>query len=172
MVVKSENFHPVSSAVRQSPETALKMRSTPVFTYKIEAGDTFYDVGTRCDSNQDVIRMLNPGVNPTTLQIGQVIDVPSPVVVAPVGSNSENQINPIISSATGTIGALVGSYTEYSGPATAFPDPSRWAMYDNLRAKNCDLLRHHNSPMRSVLLEMQSKLLLGSRMLMPEPFYV
>ncbi|KAK8203050.1 extracellular protein 6 [Phyllosticta capitalensis] len=45
--------------------------------YKIKAGDTFYLLGRRYRSSEGQVRAVNPGVNPNTLQIDQVITLVS-----------------------------------------------------------------------------------------------
>ena len=43
------------------------------YTYEIQSGDSFYDISQRygCD-----VTVLNPGINPTSLQVGDKINVP------------------------------------------------------------------------------------------------
>ncbi|EFJ41578.1 chitinase, lysozyme, partial [Volvox carteri f. nagariensis] len=45
-------------------------------TYTIQPGDTFWAIAQRRGTTVDVIQSLNPGVVPTRLQVGQVINVP------------------------------------------------------------------------------------------------
>ncbi|EFJ41579.1 chitinase, lysozyme [Volvox carteri f. nagariensis] len=45
-------------------------------TYTIQAGDTFWALAQRRGTTVDVIQSLNPGVDPTRLQVGQFINVP------------------------------------------------------------------------------------------------
>ncbi|KAK7510611.1 extracellular protein 6 [Phyllosticta citriasiana] len=48
-----------------------------VTPYKIKAGDTFFILGRRYRSSEGQIRAVNPGVNPNTLQVDQVITLVS-----------------------------------------------------------------------------------------------
>ncbi|KAK7532170.1 extracellular protein 6 [Phyllosticta citribraziliensis] len=51
--------------------------SADLTPYKIKAGDTFYILGRRYRSSEGAIRAVNPGVNPNTLQVDQVITLVS-----------------------------------------------------------------------------------------------
>lgn len=44
--------------------------------YEIQAGDTFFIVGQEYNVTVDAIRAVNPCVDPTTLEVGQEIDIP------------------------------------------------------------------------------------------------
>jgi len=46
------------------------------FPYTIKPGDTIYSIAQRYNTTVDAIMMLNPGLNPYNLQVGQVICVP------------------------------------------------------------------------------------------------
>jgi LysM repeat protein len=47
-------------------------KSVSSCTYTIQAGDTFWAIANSRGTTVDVIQALNPGVSPTSLQIGQV----------------------------------------------------------------------------------------------------
>lgn len=44
--------------------------------YTIKSGDNFYDLARRYNTTVEAIMKANPGVNPNTLQIGQIICIP------------------------------------------------------------------------------------------------
>ena len=44
--------------------------------YTIRSGDNFYDLARRYNTTVEAIMRANPGVNPNTLQIGQIICIP------------------------------------------------------------------------------------------------
>ncbi len=46
------------------------------FTYTVKPGDTIYSIAQKYNTTVDAIMMLNPGLNPYNLQVGQVICVP------------------------------------------------------------------------------------------------
>lgn len=122
-------------------DTVVKMQGTAPFTYAIQDGYTFYGVAARWNSNPDVIKTLNPGVDPAALQFGQMINVPSPVNSIQINTNKQHLF---VSSGGG--GSVRGGYVSYLGPASAVPDPCRWALYEDLWARNCDLMGHRDSP--------------------------
>lgn len=45
-------------------------------SYTIKSGDNFYDLAIRYNTTVEAIERANPGVNPNTLQIGQIICIP------------------------------------------------------------------------------------------------
>lgn len=45
-------------------------------TYEIQAGDTFFIVGQEYNVTVDAIRAVNPCVDPSTLEVGQEINIP------------------------------------------------------------------------------------------------
>lgn len=47
-------------------------------TYKIQKGDTYYSIGRQFGVSMNAIQQANPGVDPTRLQLGQVINIPAP----------------------------------------------------------------------------------------------
>lgn len=57
------------------PTAACPPGLTP---YVIRSGDTLYRIAQRFGTSVDAIRRANPGVNPNSLQVGQLICVPSP----------------------------------------------------------------------------------------------
>ncbi|HEX3044483.1 MAG TPA: LysM domain-containing protein [Bacillota bacterium] len=56
------------------PPTTCPAGST---TYSIRAGDSLYRIALRLNTSVAAILALNPGINPTSLQIGQVICIPT-----------------------------------------------------------------------------------------------
>jgi LysM repeat protein len=51
--------------------------------YSIQRGDTYYSIGKQFGVSMQAIKDANPGVEPTRLQVGQTINIPSPTPVAP-----------------------------------------------------------------------------------------
>lgn len=100
-------------------------------TYKIEPGDTFSVVANRYGSSASKIERLNPGVNPSALQVGQIINVPQKPPPIPL----------TVPQTGGVGGCLVG----YRGPFQNFPPPECWASYEQLWAHNSKLMQHSNS---------------------------
>lgn len=49
---------------------------TGTMAYTIRSGDNFYDLARRYNTTVEAILKANPGVNPNTLQIGQIICIP------------------------------------------------------------------------------------------------
>lgn len=45
--------------------------------YTIKAGDTLYELAREFNTTVDAILMVNPGLEPTNLQIGQKICMPT-----------------------------------------------------------------------------------------------
>ncbi len=58
--------------------------------YEIKAGDTFYSLAKFYNISLDDLKEANPGVNPESLQEGQIICIPLavPPVTCPAGSRS------------------------------------------------------------------------------------
>lgn len=115
-------------------------------TYKIESGDTLSTIAEKEGISLDALEQANPGINPTTLQIGQVINLldggsdhsPStqhPLHPAPNGA--------IPGSTGGSNGG--GGYVNYSGPASSFPGQNEWASYEILWKQNTALMKFHDS---------------------------
>ena len=50
---------------------------TGTFAHTVKSGETFYNLASRYNVSVDSIIKANPGVNPNTLQIGQVVCIPS-----------------------------------------------------------------------------------------------
>ncbi|KAK7696878.1 hypothetical protein SLS64_014116 [Diaporthe eres] len=57
----------------------------------------------------------NPGVNPQTLQVGQVLNLPSGGSAPP---------------SSGGGSSVGGGFVEYGGPTSNFPDPANWASWE------------------------------------------
>ncbi|KAL8975986.1 MAG: hypothetical protein Q9205_007923, partial [Flavoplaca limonia] len=120
-------------------------------SYTIQSGDTFWAIAQKLGISVDALQAANPGVNPSLLQIGQTINLPG-------GGNNNNNNNgsdkppPPPSGGNGSIvGATGGSngggdFIPYSGPASAYPDPSQWASYTFLWAQNSRLMLLNSSP--------------------------
>lgn len=103
-------------------------------SYTIKAGDTLFSIAQAHGITLAALEAANPGVDPTKLQVGQVINLPG-------GSGSA----PPPSGGTG--------YVNYSGPASNFPDPSQWATYDNLWNTNQRLMKLHDSDSEVALIK-------------------
>ena len=133
---KSQSAHPETShPAPKKPE--LKPKPQPQhhkMSYTIVSGDTFFSIAQAHGTSVAAIEAANPGVNPSALQIGQVISLPGAG-----GSSSGNGG----SSGGPSVG---GGYVSYSGPASNFPDPSTWAPYDTLWSQNSTLMALNDSP--------------------------
>ena len=67
-----------TAATRPKPTTthsATTAPETPHETYTIRAGDTLGIVADRYDTSVEALVELNPGIDPTSLQVGQEIRV-------------------------------------------------------------------------------------------------
>ncbi|KAL9596793.1 MAG: hypothetical protein Q9219_005552 [cf. Caloplaca sp. 3 TL-2023] len=119
-------------------------------SYTIKAGDTFWSIAQSLHISVDALQAANPGVNPTTLQVGQTINVPGSGDNHNNNNGNGNNGNnggggdgKIVGATGGTSGG--GGYESYSGPASNFPDPSRWASYDFLWKQNSALMKYNDS---------------------------
>lgn len=74
----TDNWGQWSSNVAPTPvpPPSPTPQPTGVTQYKIQAGDTFWALESENGWTHGTLINLNPGVNPNTLQIGQVINVP------------------------------------------------------------------------------------------------
>ena len=104
-------------------------------SYTIVSGDTFFSIAQAHGTTVAAIEAANPGVNPSGLQIGQVINLP--------GAGSSSGGSGGGSSGGSSVG---GGYVAYSGPASNFPDPGTWASYDTLWSQNSTLMALNDSP--------------------------
>lgn len=105
--------------------------------YTIVGGDTFTTIAARYNTDVATIQRLNPGVVPTSLQVGQVINVPNkaaPPIPITVPNNPISNPTPV-----------GGAFVNYSGPASSFPNPSSWATYASLWTFNSGLMKYSNS---------------------------
>ncbi|KAI4170988.1 MAG: hypothetical protein LQ346_008793 [Caloplaca aetnensis] len=117
-------------------------------SYTIQSGDTFWAIAKKLGLSVDALKAANPGVDPSSLKVGQVIKLPGG------GGNNNNGDggNPPPSGGNGKIvGAEGGSnggggYENYSGPASAFPPRSQWASYAFLWKQNSALIGLNASP--------------------------
>ncbi|KAL8936673.1 MAG: hypothetical protein Q9216_004811 [Gyalolechia sp. 2 TL-2023] len=117
-------------------------------SYTIKTGDTFWTIAKHLGISADALQAANPGVNPTTLQVGQVIHVPgkggSPPPPPKQGGGSNGHGNgKIVGAKGGSNGG--GGYVHYTGPASAYPNPSQWASYAFLWKQNSALMKLHDS---------------------------
>ncbi|KAL8837554.1 MAG: hypothetical protein Q9176_005610 [Flavoplaca citrina] len=116
-------------------------------SYTIQSGDTFWAIAQKLGISVDALQAANPGINPSLLQIGQTINLPSGG-----NNNGSDKPSPPPSGGNGSIvGATGGSngggdFIPYSGPASAYPDPSQWASYTFLWAQNSRLMLLNSSP--------------------------
>lgn len=108
-------------------------------TYKIQKGDTLYAIAKRLGVSVDALQAANHSLNPTTLQVGQVINLPG-AAGKPSGGHPPGAIP---GSHGGSNGG--GSYVQYGGPPPKFPSPSQWASYAALWAQNSRLMKFHDS---------------------------
>lgn len=103
-------------------------------SYTIKSGDTFWSIAEAHGTSVAAIEAANPGVNPSALHVGQVINLPG------AGGSSGGNGG---SSGGSSVG---GGYVAYSGPASNFPDPKTWASYDTLWSQNSTLMALNDSP--------------------------
>ena len=99
-------------------------------SYTIKSGDTFWSIAQAHGTTVAAIEAANPGVNPGALQVGQKINLPG------AGGASH-------SPGGSSVG---GGYVPYSGPASNFPDPSKWASFGTLWEQNSTLMGLNDSP--------------------------
>lgn len=99
-------------------------------SYTIKSGDTFWSIAQAHGTSVGAIEAANPGVNPSSLQVGQVIHLPGG------GNNSPSHDGPSVG----------GGYVPYSGPASNFPNPNSWASYETLWSQNSSLMALNDSP--------------------------
>ncbi|KAL8850882.1 MAG: hypothetical protein Q9221_004195 [Calogaya cf. arnoldii] len=112
--------------------------------YTIKKGDTLFEIAKAHNTSVAAIEKLNPGLNPKTLQIGQVIQLPGGNGPKPPPNPPGNGGNGDIVGATGgTNGG--GGFVNYAGPASAFPPRNQWATYSFLWKHNSRLIRFNAS---------------------------
>jgi LysM repeat protein len=124
---------PVVPTPTQSPTPPVSTS-----TYTIQAGDTFSTIAAAFNVTLAAIEAANPGVNPGSLQVGEVINLPAGAVANP---------GAVTSPGTGS-----GGFVAYSGPASNFPDPSQWATYTALWTQNSALMSYNDSPSEIALI--------------------
>ena len=107
-------------------------------SYTIVSGDTFFSIAQSHGTTVAAIEAANPGVNPSALQIGQVINLP--------GGGGSSGGNGGGSSGSSSGSSVGGGYVAYSGPASNFPNPDTWASYDILWSQNSTLMALNDSP--------------------------
>ncbi len=110
-------------------------------SYKIEAGDTLSTIAAKHGISLEAIRAANPGINPTKLQIGQIINLPDG---HQPGNQHPLQPNGSIPGSTGGSNGG-GGYVNYSGPASNFPHQHEWASFEALWKQNSALMKLHDS---------------------------
>lgn len=113
-------------------------------TYTIKSGDTFFAIAQRLGIPVSALEAANPGVNPTTLKVGQVINLPG-------GGDGGHPSGGIPGSQGGSNGG--GPYVQYGGPASNFPHPSQWASYAALWTQNSRLMKYHDSDAEIALIK-------------------
>ncbi|POS71401.1 intracellular hyphae protein 1 [Diaporthe helianthi] len=99
-------------------------------SYTVQAGDTLFAIAQSHGTTLEQLQGANPGVDPTTLKVGQTLKMPS----------------------SGAPSSGGGGYVEYSGPASNFPQESQWASWDELWGQNERLMRLHDSDLEVALI--------------------
>ncbi|KAI4220185.1 MAG: hypothetical protein L6R36_007805 [Xanthoria steineri] len=112
-------------------------------TYTIKKGDTLYEIAKAHHTTVEAIEKANPGINPKTLQIGQVIQLPGGGGSKPPPTQPGNGGGDIVGAHGGSNGG--GGYVNYSGSATAYPPRDKWASYDALWKQNRALMKFNDS---------------------------
>lgn len=84
-------------------------------SYTIQSGDTFWAIAQKLGISVDALQAANPGVNPTTLQVGQIINLPGD------GNNGGNGGGP--SPPEGGDGKIVGAEGGSNGGGDFVPRP-------------------------------------------------
>lgn len=115
-------------------------------SYTIKKGDTLWQIAKDHGTSVGALEGANPGINPATLQIGQVIHLPG----GGPGPQPGPHHDPPQPNHGGIVGATGGSnggggYVNYSGPASAYPNPSQWASYAALWRMNSALMKFNDS---------------------------
>ncbi|KAK0113743.1 hypothetical protein ONS96_014599 [Cadophora gregata f. sp. sojae] len=110
----------------------------PASTYTINSGDTFNAIAQTLGTDVPHIQSLNPGIGPESLQVGQIINIPS-------GPPARHQQQHHISKQARPRPAIEG-YTCFSGPTHNFPHPNTWAPYEHLISINERLMLLNSSP--------------------------
>ncbi|PNS14937.1 hypothetical protein CAC42_2166 [Sphaceloma murrayae] len=122
--------HP--SALQVGQTITLPSAGSPMTKYQIKPGDTLDKLAKANNISLQSLLGANKGVNPSALQVGQIIFIPrGPAPSGPGGAPGKSSVG--------------GPYVNYAGPASAFPDPSRWAPYDVLVKQNERLIRMNAS---------------------------
>jgi LysM repeat protein len=67
----------------------------PVQEYVIQKGDSFYSIGKQLNIPMKAIQDANPNVNPSRLQIGQKIVIPTPAAPPVAGGYAPGEMMPI-----------------------------------------------------------------------------
>lgn len=100
-------------------------------TYTIISGDTYDAIAKRLGTDIPHIQSLNPGIKPESLQVGQIINIPS----GPTQHQIIKQAQPPIE-----------GYQYFSGPCHKFPHPNSWAPYEHLIQINERLMLLNSTP--------------------------
>jgi len=110
--------------------------NSPMITYTVVAGDTFFAIARKFSISLDVLTGANPGVTPNNLQIGQKLNVPVssvPAVLTPMFPANHDPLTDKGTSGSSTV-------IRYTGHASNFPGPSRWAKFSVLWALNAPVI--------------------------------
>jgi LysM repeat protein len=125
---------PSSSVPATTPTTPITTPPASGGTYTIQSGDTFTTIAAYFNISLAALEAANPAVNPNTLQIGQIINLPSGVI-STGGSTT-----------TSGASTSTGGFVNYTGPASAFPSPNQWASYSTLWQQNSTLMSYNDTP--------------------------
>lgn len=151
------------------------MSVNPITGYTVRAGDSFWSIGQKLGVSAEALEAANPGISADTLRVGQVLRLPSggshPYTIVQgdtlwaiakrfgtsvdaletanpgiVATHLETgQIITIPGSDAGPGPSSDGEYVTYSGPASAYPDPTQWVSYTKLWMENSRLMKLHDS---------------------------
>ncbi|KAI4234939.1 MAG: hypothetical protein L6R40_006607 [Gallowayella cf. fulva] len=115
-------------------------------SYTIKSGDTLWQIAKDHHTTVEAIEKANPGINPKTLQVGQVIHLPGGGSPKPPGNGGGNNggNGELVGGKGGSNGG--GGYVNYQGPASAYPPRDKWASYDFLWKQNSALMKFNDNP--------------------------
>ncbi|PFN98509.1 chitinase [Bacillus sp. AFS076308] len=80
--IVSVNGLPSTTAIVPGLALYIPDNTQPIRAYQIKAGDSLWQLAQQFNTSPSLISTANPGINMKKLQIGQVINIPSPIKLA------------------------------------------------------------------------------------------